>query len=645
MVRVRSVVLVACFGTVMSLAAAVPAQAEVLVAAPVASVRAPMSGEQFSLSGAVPMSPTSPSTPRTIFLQRLDPSKGTYVNVGAPKTTTNGSYRFVVRITKKTRFRVSSPGISGAERARSASRLVPVARQGVAAWIRRGCGSDNRCGGTGFAEGYVRPVRERRLVVLQILSGGSWRVIARGRTNSAGNFKMSFGISGWSQWTARRFRVVAARYALSATSVSAGMSFMPGPTRIGRNVLRVDVDGGASPAAKGRDYRGFATLSRNGTDLIKRARLDKFGVRGSTTAAYPKKPYNLRFDKDPGAGNEVFGMKADRRWTLLAMYADQSFVREKTALDLGRKLVTLQHGSAGRGMTWNPDSRYVEMFVNSEYKGAYLLAEKVNIDGDKVNVDKETGMIMETDMDTVDDPRKGFRASRSGTIFAFKDPDGYGGAQGITSTKLSRIKSKLAAVESYLYTTKRSSYRTHIDRESAADFYLAQEFIKDTDADFWRSKYFSWDMDNGSCPELCNGTLHFGPLWDFDKSIGNIDPTNPATAFIRSYRGWHANGTGIGKPHHVTYHTHWFVQLWKVPAFRSYLAYRWNQARPLFYKAWSQEVARNKAAIGVGAYNDRKRWAGAGKLYAPKGSGYDGEVQYVASWLKHRYSWMNSRLD
>jgi len=421
---------------------------------------------------------------------------------------------------------------------------------------------------------------------------------------------------------------------------------MPGPTRIGRNVLRVDVDGGASPATKGRDYKGFATLSHDGTIITKRARLDKFGVRGSTTSEYPKKPYNLRFDKEPPTA-PVFGMPTDRSWTLLAMYADQSFVRDKTALDLGRKLA-----ATGRGMTWNPESRYVEMFVNSEYKGAYLMVEKVQIDGDKVNVDKDTGMLMETDMDTVEDPRKGFRTSH-GEVFAFKDPDGYQrksdgtySSEGITPGKLSAIKRKTAAVESYLYSPdRRSSYRTHIDRNSAADFHLAVEFMKDIDADFWRSKYFSWDRDNGSCPELCDGRLHFGPLWDFDKSAGNIDATNPGTAFTRSYRGWAANGTGIGKANRVTYHTHWFVQLWKVPAFRGYLAYRWKQVRPIFYDAWSKEVVRNKAAIGVGASNDRRRWAGAAKLYAPKGSGYDDEVSYVASWLKHRYSWMNSQLD
>jgi hypothetical protein len=254
-------------------------------------------------------------------------------------------------------------------------------------------------------------------------------------------------------------------------------------------------------------------------------------------------------------------------------------------------------------------------------------------------------MIMEVDMPEVSDARKGFKTARGGLVFAFKEPDSLGGSEGITSSKLSAIKNKVAAVESYLYTTNRTYYRSHIDRDSAADFHLAVEYFKDIDADFWRSKYFSWDTANGACgTELCDGKLHFGPLWDFDKSAGNVDATNPGTAFTRSYRGWGANGTGVGKDNRVTYYTHWFVQLWKVSSFRAFLQQRWADVRGDFWRAAQYEVDKNKALIGWGAVNDRYRWAGSAKLYKPKGSSYDDEVKYVKYWLLNRFSWMDSQL-
>jgi len=636
---VRSILSAACLSMVLSVTSAVPAQAITPNAPkPSTTIAAPMAGEQFRLTGELP----DPDV-RKVFLQVKD-SSADWRNLYTQSTTT-GMYNFLARITKNTYFRVASPATGSGPLVYTDSLYVPVARQAVAAWISRGCGSDNRCGGTAFASGYVRPVRENRVVLLQVLSGSTWKIAARGRTDSVGNFRMPFSISGWSQWTSRRFRIVAGSYNLSANVLSSGISFMPGPTIIGRNVLRVEVDGGVFPAAKGRDHKGFATLSRNGSVLINRARLDKFSVRGSSTAKFAKKPYNLRFEDTPGV--DVFGMKPDTSWTLLAMFIDQSFVRDKTALDLGRKLA-----ATGSGMTWSPDSEYVEMFVNSQYKGAYLLTEKVKIDGDRVDTGKNTGMIMEVDGRNVSDPTLGFRAPH-GLVFAFKEPDKYDrkpdgsyDTEGVTPGKLSAIRSKVSAVESVLYTSKRYAYWDNvIDPVSAVDFYLHMEFLKDNDSDFWRSKYFSWDMVKDPANRLRDGRLHFGPVWDFDRGAGNQTGTSPGATYVRSPIGWNANGKGIGYDDRATYTTHWYVQMWKVPAFRALLKSRWDALRTHFYQAWSLEVARNKSLLGVGAYNDRARWAREPKWYIAKGPTYNHEAQYVATWMKRRYIWMNSQLD
>ncbi len=625
---------------VMSAVAAVPAQAATIEApAPTANPYSPMAGESFALSGDLGV---DPDPTKRIYLWRLDSGKWKRL---ADTDANDRAYSFAnQRISVSSSFRVTAY-TPGGDTILSATRYVRVASQyAKLVSVERVCNLNNDCQNTAKATGYVKPARTNRTVYLQGLTSQGWKTFTgvTAKTEPNGAFTTNdFGIGTWSQWSARKLRIVAGRFAGSTYAVSAPITFMPGPTKLGDNVLRVDVDGGSFPAKKGVEYKGYATLIKQGstTPIISRARLDNFGVRGSTTSGYPKKPYNFRFDQPPSV--DVFGMDADRRWTLLAMYADQSYVRDKTALDLGRKL------AAKGGMSWNPDSRYVELFVNSLYMGAYLMTEKVDIDSDKVDVDKDTGMIMEVDMDTVSDPRKGFQTSLGGLVFAFKEPDSLGGSEGITSGKLSAIKNKLAGVESYLYSSsKRNYYHQHIDRNSAADFHLAVEYFKDIDSDFWRSKYFTWDTTaQTSVSKLRDRKLHFGPLWDFDKSIGNVDPTNPGTAFTRSYRGWQANGTGVGKDNRVTFHTHWFVQLWKVPLFRKDLTYRWNNIlRDEFWRAAKYDVDQNKAEIGWGAANDRRRWAGSAKLYRPKGSSYDDEVKYVKYWLLNRFSWMDSQL-
>ena len=478
-----------------------------------------------------------------VYLQRLD--SGTWNTVtSTPSVDANGPYSFKWRISTATSFRVTAYTTSG-PKALSATRYVRVVPQSVAASIERVCDSNHDCVSQAKATGQVSPVREGRRVVLQYRSGSSWAShSATAYTDEHGKFETpAFSIAGWSQWSAKQLRIAAASYTGSTYAVSPLISFMPGPTQLGDNVLRVDVAGGAFPQTKGVDYTGSATLIKNGIREIDGARLDKFGVRGSASSTYPKKPYNLRFATPPTV--PVFGMGTDRSWTLLAMYVDQSFVRDKTALDMGRKL---------SGMTWNPDSEYVELFVNSEYKGAYLMVEKVRIDGDKVNVDKDTGMIMETDMPTVSDSTKGLqnvsgwlglRLQGAGQLWRLGGhhvAEAVGHLEEACGGGVVPLRQRVAA---------RTTTNT-IDRDSAADFHLAQEFFKDIDADFWRSKYFSWDMVNGSCGnELCDGRLHFGPVWDFGQSVGNVDATNPSMAYIRSYRGWAANGTGSGQPRDV----------------------------------------------------------------------------------------------
>ena len=294
------------------------------------------------------------------------------------------------------------------------------------------------------------------------------------------------------------------------------IKFMPGPTQLGVNVLRVDVDKGVYPVTKGPVYTGVATLTVNGgAPALDHVPLESFGVRGTSTANYTKKPYKLKFLNKPGSGKTVFGMARAKSWTLLANYLDQSFVRDKVGLDLGRRMSNI---------AWTPDSRYVEMFVNDQYRGAYLMTESVKIDGDRVDVDPETGMIMEVDGFTVADSLLGFKSSISKLAFAFKDPDDRktltGGAEdpeGVTTEKLAAVKTRIKDAKTVLYSAARTGpdgWAKYLDLASTIDYYFVKEFTKDADADFYRSQYFWWDPVTG------DGKFHFGPAWDFDRSAG-----------------------------------------------------------------------------------------------------------------------------
>ena len=504
--------------------------------------------------------------------------------------------------------------------------------------IQRDC-TGNNCDPAATASGAIDPAQDGRSFELQYQSGSSWIAVGNpGTTGPDGKVEIPFSLAGVTQWSARSYRLHSAAGTFGPAVSSNIIKFMPGPSELGENVLRVDVKDGIFPTTKGPEYEGVATLSTGGTVAHNHVALEGFGVRGSSTAGYVKKPYKLKFLSKPPTGTTVFGMPRAKNWTLLAGFVDRSLVREKVALDLGRDM-----GNLG----WTPDSRYVEMFVNDQYMGAYLMTESVKIDGDRVDVDETQGMIMETDGVSVANSQLGFKSSK-GIVFAFKDPDerkdGGNDPKGVTTAKLNAIKTKINAFESKLYSsTTRSQYPDFIDVPSAIDYYLVKEFTKDFDSDFYRSDYFSWDPSGRLNEPLSDGKFHFGPAWDFDRSAGANTDTTTAAKYQASPSGFYIRGTGTSSGH-PNYTTHWFVQLFKNTAFKNAVGARWETVKGEF----EQAAADARAAaddLGPGADNDRNRWAGESRRYKARASTYEGEVNFVANWYEDRFTWMDTQLN
>ena len=86
------------------------------------------------------------------------------------------------------------------------------------------------------------------------------------------------------------------------------------------------------------------------------------------------------------------------------------------------------------------------------------------------------------------------------------------------------------------------------------------------------------------------------------------------------------------------------MQLFKDPAFEQKVEARWLEVRDEF-AAVTTDVDAHVVALGVGADNDRKRWASEAKRYKARGSTYSAEVSYLKQWYAARFAWMNSQLS
>ena len=110
--------------------------------------------------------------------------------------------------------------------------------------------------------------------------------------------------------------------------------------------------------------------------------LSQIRGRGNSTFIFAKKPYQIKLEKSA----PLCGMDSSTTWVLLADYRDCSLVRNKMTLDMATAME----------MPYVPENRHVNVYINGQYLGVYLLCEKVEVGDGRVMIDdleKETEAI------------------------------------------------------------------------------------------------------------------------------------------------------------------------------------------------------------------------------------------------------------
>lgn len=93
--------------------------------------------------------------------------------------------------------------------------------------------------------------------------------------------------------------------------------------------------------------------------------------RGNSTWELPKKPYRLKLDEKAS----LYGMSANKHWTLIANYLDESLLRNQIAYELSDAL----------GM-YSVKSTLVDVVMNGRKAGNYQLCEHIRVDKNRVDV-------------------------------------------------------------------------------------------------------------------------------------------------------------------------------------------------------------------------------------------------------------------
>ncbi len=202
-------------------------------------------------------------------------------------------------------------------------------------------------------------------------------------------------------------------------------------------------------------------------------------IRGNTSAFEPKKPYKIKLEKKHDLlfrGNEA--VFKDKEWLLLK--------DEYMLTAAGFKVSQLL------GMTWIPGCCNVNVIINNDYRGVYLLCESVKRNPDcRLDVDKYCGYIFECDPYWWNEDVYVSSITSPKYNFTFKYPD----SDDITSEQLEYMQTMVTQYENSLSTTQ---YPQYIDVESFAAWCLVNDIMGTKDAGGANRYYTKYDSTSDS---------------------------------------------------------------------------------------------------------------------------------------------------
>lgn len=224
-------------------------------------------------------------------------------------------------------------------------------------------------------------------------------------------------------------------------------------------------------------------------------------IRGNTSAYADKKPYKIKLQK-----------KKD-----MLMRGDEAKFKDKEWLLLKDHYLLITAGyivSELLNMPWTPGHRFVNVVMNDEYRGVYLLCESVKRNPDcRINVDKTSGYIFECDPYWWNEDVYVNSVTSPSYNFTFKYPD----SDEILPEQLTYLQ---GVVTDYENSLNQTTYPEKIDIVSFASWCLAHDLMGTQDSGGANRFYCKYDSTDTS-------RIVMPVLWDFDMAERVISQWSP----------------------------------------------------------------------------------------------------------------------
>ena len=322
--------------------------------------------------------------------------------------------------------------------------------------------------------------------------------------------------------------------------------------------------------------------------------------RGNTSALWNKKPYKINLEKKADLLFREEEKYKDKDWLLL---------REGTTLNVpvGFKVSELV------GQSWTPQYAYVNLVINNDYKGCYVLTESIEVEEGRCDI-TNTGFIIEDDAywwnETVSFPGDVLPSQMS---YTFKSPN----SDDISLLTYENIRNYILEVEDAL--SNEDLIYDYIDVNSFAAWLLGHDILGTLDAVGSNRYLVKYDYIQGHH----NSTLlEMGPLWDFDD-------------IFKRENEWSQQHSGNYK--------FYYKYLLDDRTFTDEYKQIWYNISPTLYDDVVDFISNFRDSIGadidISRKLDDKRWS----RYTPTKTTNE-DVEFISTWFDNRVRWINDEL-
>lgn len=332
---------------------------------------------------------------------------------------------------------------------------------------------------------------------------------------------------------------------------------------------------------KGNKETGRITVYREDGTQEYSGTMESIQGRGNYTwNYYDKKAYSLKLS----GAVDLLGMGEAQKWILLANAGDPTNLRNKIVYDF----------AAAVGLSYSPDCAWADLYLNGEYAGLYLLSERNEVHEERVDISADGSILVSQEVASkLEEQNIPSVTTEALQTFRIHYP------LESNTDEMDKIQTVLQSVENAILSedgidsVTGKHWTELIDMESWVKKYLIEELFANGDAGAISQFYY---LDGGAE----DGKLYAGPVWDYDRAMGN-----PVAWQLLSPQAFYANRTHANPG----YPTPWLSALYQDSIFyQNIINFYQQEFRPCLEKLLQQEIYEYVDQIEQASKMNDARW-------------------------------------